>query len=160
TSCPRSCTIRRTANLRRGGHLMPTTTDALLDLAAEAPRDTTDRHLLERFVAQRDERALTTLVRRYGRAVWGVCHRVVPREQDAEAALQAVFLVLAQKAASIRRGEAGGSWLYGVAYRTAMRARHNAVRRQECEKHARASTPDEPWSEAACREFQRILDEE
>src|SRR5262245_35027733 len=140
---------------------MPAVPPAPLATAADAPRDPSDRQLLERFIARQDKQAFADLVGRYRRVVWGVCRRVLHRQQDAEDAFQASFLVLARKASSIRKGEAVGSWLYGVAYRTAMRARHNAARRQECEKQAATAPPDQPpWSEAACRELQRILDDE
>jgi RNA polymerase sigma factor (sigma-70 family) len=89
-----------------------------------------DRTLLERFVAQRDEAAFAALVERYGRLVHGVCRRRLRHEQDAEDAFQATFLVLVRRAASIRKGESVGSWLYGVAYRIAAKLRAGALRRQ------------------------------
>src|SRR2546423_12393018 len=81
--------------------------------AAVAP----DRQLLEAFVATRDQAAFEILVRRYGPMVLGVCRRVLRHAHDAEDAFQATFLVLVRKAASLRRREAVGNWLYGVAYR-------------------------------------------
>src|SRR5687768_3756242 len=99
-----------------------------------APRDPSDQLLVQRFVATRDESAFACIVERYGRAVWGVCRRLLPGEHDVEDAFQAVFLVLARRANSIRNGQAVGSWLYGVAYRIATRARRNADRRRECER--------------------------
>ncbi len=124
-------------------------------------REVSDRQLLERFIAERDQAAFGDLVRRYARVVWGVCWRSLGREQDAEDAFQAVFILLARKAASIRQGEAVGSWLYGVAYRTALKARHLAARRTEIEKQAKpAQSEESPPTVAAWRELQRHLDEE
>src|SRR5215475_7479389 len=90
----------------------------------------TDEHLLQCFVAHRDETAFAALVRRHGPMVWGVCQRVLRHHQDAEDAFQATFLVLARKAASIRRRTALASWLYGVARRVAGAARRATARRQ------------------------------
>jgi RNA polymerase sigma factor (sigma-70 family) len=89
-----------------------------------------DRTLVERFVAQRDEAAFAALVERHGPLVHGVCRRLLRHEEDAEDAFQATFLVLVRRAASIRKGESVGSWLYGVAYRIAAKLRAAALRRQ------------------------------
>lgn len=63
--------------------------------------------------------------------MWGVCCRVLDSRQDAEDAFQATFLVLVRKAASV---VTVGSWLYGVAHRTALKARTMAARRRAREK--------------------------
>src|SRR5438128_9741170 len=92
-----------------------------------------DEQLLARFVTERDEGAFAGLVHRHGPMVFGVCARVLGATPDAEDALQAVFLVLARKARCIREPASLGNWLYGVAHRTARKARTAVARRRERE---------------------------
>ena len=70
-----------------------------------------DSELLQRFIATRDEAAFELLVWRHGAMVLGLCRRALRDEQLAEDAFQAVFLVLARKAPSIRGGNVAG-WLF------------------------------------------------
>jgi RNA polymerase sigma factor (sigma-70 family) len=93
-----------------------------------------DAHLLDAFVRRREPSALELLVRRHAPMVWGVCHRVLIDHHDAEDAFQATFLVLVRRAASIAAGDLLANWLYGVAHRTALKARATLARRKEREK--------------------------
>jgi RNA polymerase sigma factor (sigma-70 family) len=122
-------------------------------------RDLADRHLLERFVAARDEAAFAALLRRHGPMVLGVCRRVLHDAHEAEDAFQATFLVLVHKARSIGRPESLGPWLHGVAYRTAARARQ-AARRRAREREAAAMPDGDPAVEVVWRELRQVLDEE
>jgi DNA-directed RNA polymerase specialized sigma24 family protein len=98
------------------------------------PGTLTDGQLLECFVTRQDEAAFEALVRRHGPMVLGVCQRVVGNVHDAEDAFQATFLVLVRKAKTVVPREFVGNWLYGVAYRTALKARAGAARRHAKEK--------------------------
>jgi RNA polymerase sigma factor (sigma-70 family) len=93
-----------------------------------------DAQLLERFVARRDEPAFAALVARHGPMVLGVCRQLVRDAQEAEDAFQATFLVLARKAAVIQRQPLLAGWLYGVAYRVAIRLRGQTARRRTREQ--------------------------
>src|SRR3954454_14471963 len=96
-----------------------------------------DRQLLERFVNRRDpagDAAFAAIVGRHGPMVLGVCRQLLGDVQHAEDSFQAVFLVLAQKARSIRDPDLLGNWLYGVALRTARKARGRLARRRKTEE--------------------------
>jgi RNA polymerase sigma factor (sigma-70 family) len=125
-----------------------------------AGHELTDTELLERYAGGHDNDAFANLVRRYGRLVRSVCWRVLHHEQDTDDAFQAVFLILATRAASIHKTTALASWLYGVAFRTAMNAKRARLRQSREKKPAEGGTSLPPVSEASLREIQRLLDEE
>ncbi len=54
-----------------------------------------------------------------GRCYLRVCRSALRDVHDAEDASQAVFLILARRAGSVRHYESAASWLYGVARRVA-----------------------------------------
>jgi RNA polymerase sigma factor (sigma-70 family) len=119
-----------------------------------------DAELLGRFVRNGSEDAFGMLVRRHGRLVWGVCRRVLYREQDAEDAFQATFVVLANKAASLRHPEMLGSWLFGVARRIALKARSRDKSFASLEGVTPLSGDADPLAAISARELLDILDEE
>src|SRR5262245_23241148 len=90
---------------------------------------TTDGALLRRFVESRDEAAFALLVERHGPTVFGVCCRILGPGPDAEDAFQATFVILARRAAALAERTIVGNWLFGVARRTALKARALAARR-------------------------------
>ena len=127
-----------------------------------ADGEVSDGQLLSAFVSHGDEAAFETLVRRHGPMVYGLCRRVIGHQQDAEDAFQAAFLVLARKAACVRPREAVGNWLFGVAYRTARRARAVAARRATRETQVKSmlqpTVAPADTLNSLC--YQPILDEE
>jgi RNA polymerase sigma factor (sigma-70 family) len=90
--------------------------------------------------------------------VLGVCRRVLGDAGDAEDAFQATFLVLVRKAASVVPRSRVGSWLHGVAHRTALKAREMNSRRRKREQVA----GQRPEADAARDEEELLarLDEE
>src|SRR5262249_28963099 len=77
-------------------------------IEAEAVKGLTDADLLRRYAAERDESAFAALLGRHGRQVWRVCRLASPREQDAEDAFQATFLVLARRPGAVRKAGSVG----------------------------------------------------
>ncbi len=98
-----------------------------------------DRQLLERFILKRDdfaEAAFAALVDRHGPMVLKVCLRILGDPHEAQDAFQATFILLATKAGRIANQELLANWLYGVALRTAMKARSRSMRRMRHERQA------------------------
>jgi polysaccharide biosynthesis/export protein len=120
----------------------------------------TDGQLLELFIVYHEEEAFAALIRRHGPMVLGVCQRVLRHLQDAEDAFQATFLVLARKAPSVVPGDRVGNWLYGVAYRTALKARTAAARRRQMERRAISARGPASGAEAIANDWLAVLDEE
>jgi len=89
-----------------------------------------DAELLDRYLSVRDEAAFEALVNLHGPMVLGLCRRMLRDPSDIDDAFQATFLVLVRKAPAIRNRGLLANWLYGVAYRVAVRARGNLLRKR------------------------------
>ena len=122
--------------------------------------DQSDGELLTRYCRTHDESAFASIVERHGSMVLGVARRLVRDDHSAEDVFQATFLVLARQAQVVRRPEALGSWLHGVALRLGRKvaARAERDRQPDCRP---VSTPQKnPIDELSWREMQQMLDEE
>jgi RNA polymerase sigma factor (sigma-70 family) len=115
---------------------------------------------LERFLCRREELAFEELVRRHGPMVLAVCRRALGNPHDAADAFQATFLVLVRRAASVVPQSRVGPWLYGVARRTALKARSTAVRRRSAEQVAACGRPHASSPSDLASELRALLDEE
>src|SRR5213076_102120 len=94
---------------------------AALPVLRRDPRP--DAELLARFLEDRDEAAFEALLVRHTPAVRVACRGWLRSEADIDDAAQATFLVLVQRARSIRDRAALGRWLYRVATNVARRLR-------------------------------------
>jgi RNA polymerase sigma factor (sigma-70 family) len=122
------------------------------DLASES-----DAALLARFAAGRDEAAFAALYDRHGPMVRAACRRHCRDAHLAADAEQAVWLVLARRAAVVSRPDRLANWLFGVAVRIGRKAAAAARPRQL--PVAPTSVPDASVSVLA-DELLRVLDEE
>ena len=133
---------------------------------AQGARQQSDLQLLQHFIAERDEAAFAVLVRRHGGMVLEVARGVLRHQQDAEDVFQAAFLVLARKAHTIRKQKALSSWLHGVAYRLALKAKSRSDRRRVCEWDGFENRPTSQHREAPAaddltlRELRLLVHEE
>jgi RNA polymerase sigma factor (sigma-70 family) len=92
--------------------------------------------------------AFERLVERHGGMVFHACLRVLGVREAAEDASQAVFLVLARKAGTVRGST--GAFLHAVAMHVAIRARRDEALRQTREKEAaEVSVPRENAGDGA-----------
>jgi len=126
----------------------------------------TDPQLLEQFVAGDDEAAelaFEALVDRHGPMVFRVCRSVLRDTHAAEDAFQATFLVLARKARSLGSRELLCNWLYGVASRTARKAKAAAIRQRALELQAaqeKCAVIVEPRRDRDQDDLQQVLHQE
>jgi RNA polymerase sigma factor (sigma-70 family) len=115
--------------------------------------------LLRRYLDRGDEDAFRAIVTTHGPMVMGVCRRVLGEARDVEDAFQVTFLILARKAGKLASGDPVGHWLYGVAYRVALRARTASARRHAKERTVPAPEPASV-EDPSNLELGRVIDEE
>ena len=141
-----------------------TTTSPLLKLIRRAvererTRQLSDQNLLREFRERGDEAAFEALLHRHGPMILSVCRNILGREADAEDAFQATCVILARKAGTIRKSASLASWLHGVAYRTALKARVRAGTREKHESLAPGRSASD-LDDISWREVRHVLHEE
>jgi RNA polymerase sigma factor (sigma-70 family) len=92
---------------------------------------TDDFEVLREHIERGSEEAFRTLVERHSGMVHGVAFRVVGNDHLAQEITQAVFVILARKASSLRRGTILAGWLYRSARFVALEALRAEQRRQQ-----------------------------
>jgi RNA polymerase sigma factor (sigma-70 family) len=121
-----------------------------------------DAVLLERFVQCRDESAFAALVSRHGAMVLRSCRRNLDDVHEIEDAFQAVFLILARKAHTLRQPAALPGFLHSVARRVAHKARRKSalvVGQAQLSADVPDTHPD-PLARLTARELLTVLDQE
>lgn len=135
-----------------------TVSNGLRHIAAHMSPDVAgDGELLARFLNHRDEVAFAVLVRRHAAMVLGTCRRVLGNATDADDAFQAAFVVLVRKAHSLTDSACVGGYLYGIAFRTALKAKATAAKRRKREGETPVKPPEPPADQS---ELLTALDEE
>ena len=118
-----------------------------------------DHELLGQYARTESEAAFATLVARYVNLVYSAALRFTGNPHHAQEIAQAVFVILARKAGSLRRGTVLPGWLYQTARLTAANFVKGEIRRQRREQEAyMQSTLTEPDS-AAWEQVAPLLDE-
>ena len=118
-----------------------------------------DQQLLREFAETNSESAFATLVARYVNLVYSTALRFSGNPDRAEEITQAVFIILARKAGSLRSNVVLSGWLYQAARLTAANVVKGEIRRQHREQEAyMQSSLNEPTS-AAWEEIAPLLDD-
>ena len=137
------------------GNAVPPLLQHVRRLAATA---SSDEQLLADFLARRSDEAFSALLGRHGPMVLNVCRRILHDDHAAEDVFQATFLVLADRAAAIRRRASLAGFLHGVAYRLAVRARRRRMQSLPADRVRQGRCA--PGGELAWKEMLGILDHE
>jgi polysaccharide export outer membrane protein len=124
------------------------------------PAEASDAELLEQFVSARDEVAFEAIIARHGPMVLAVCRRLLRHDHDADDVFQATFLLLSQKARSVRKRDSLAGWLHGVATRIGIRAKARNAERRVREERAAQATPSSGPGDELWRQLRPTLDEE
>ena len=116
--------------------------------------------LLREYVRNQSETAFAGLVHRHINLVYSVAMRFTGNEPDAQDVTQAVFIILARKAASLRDKTNLAGWLYETTRFTAMSSLRNSARRRIRENEAHMQSDlNEPREDNAWQQFAPHLEE-
>lgn len=116
----------------------------------DVPAPEQDRRLLDR-VAEGDREAFAALYRRFHRPLFGYLLRVTGRLELAEELVDDVLLVVWRKASTFEGRSRVSSWVFGIAYRKALKRLERRDRRPEAAPLADAPpavelhTPERAW---------------
>jgi RNA polymerase sigma factor (sigma-70 family) len=117
--------------------------------------DLTDQQLLRDYAERHSDAAFGELVRRHIDAVYSASLRLTGEEQSARDTTQAVFIVLAEKAASLTGHPVLSGWLHTTARNQACKSIRSEARRRICEQEAAtmnellSTGPDANWEHIA-----------
>ena len=92
--------------------------------------DMNDIALLREYLDRNSEAAFAGLVQRYVNLVYSVALRYVGNSHDAQDVTQAVFIIFAQKAVSLRQRTNLTGWLYETTRFTSSQLLRTSARRQ------------------------------
>src|SRR5438445_2107441 len=95
-----------------------------------------DMNLIRDFAATGSEQAFATMVQRHLNLVYSSAYRRLGNTHDAEEVTQAVFIILAKKAATLRGETILSGWLYHAAQLASSNFRRAIFRRQRREQEA------------------------
>src|SRR5580698_9909802 len=96
--------------------------------------DMNDLALIQEYADHGSETAFAGLVQRHINLVYSVALRFTGNSPDAQDVTQAVFIILAQKAASLRQRTTLTGWLYKTTRFTARQLLRTRARRQAREQ--------------------------
>src|SRR5579859_6656520 len=122
--------------------------------------EASDMDLLRDYVRRGSESAFAELVQRHLNLVYSAALRHVGIAAQAEEIAQAVFIILARKAASLREGIVLEAWLYETTRLTALAFLRGERRRQFREQEAyMQSTLTDPADNSVWGQLAPLLDE-
>jgi len=108
--------------------------------------DVNDMDLVREYCARRSEPAFETLVRRNGSLVYSAALRQIGNPAQAEEITQAVFVLLARKAASLWPDAVLAAWLHETTRHVAASFVRGEIRRRRREHEAYMQSTLQPSS--------------
>src|SRR5580698_5108563 len=119
-----------------------------------------DMELLREYAANNSGAAFAALVSRHINLVHAVAMRHAGNPQHAEEITQAVFIILARKAGSLRAGTVLSGWLFHTARLTAANLLRSEMRRAKREQEAyMQSTLEDAGGNDAWQQIAPLLDD-